>query len=161
MASDGTLYLQIANSIARSISSGALRQNDRLPSLGDLARQRSVWLATATQAYRTLEDSRLIEGRPRSGYFVRARPAVVGEPGTSRPPRTSRLVDRSALVDQVMAMAQDPSIVSFGAACPTGDLFDEDGADVPNCAASSPRVTMPRPKRPARPRPTTCSPPEH
>ena len=128
MATDGTLYLQIANSIARSIKSGALQQNDRLPSLRDLARQRSVSLATATQAYRTLEDSRLIEGRPRSGYFVRARPAVVGEPSTSRPPRTSRLVDRSSLVDQVMAMAQDKSIVSFGAACPTGALFDEERA---------------------------------
>jgi len=128
MASDGTLYLQIANSIARSIKSGALQQNDRLPSLRDLARQRSVSLATATQAYRTLEDSRLIEGRPRSGYFVRARPAVVGEPSTSRPPRTSRLVDRSSLVDQVMFMAQDKSIVSFGAACPTGALFDEERA---------------------------------
>lgn len=131
MGSDGThntLYVQIASSIARSIRSGALKQNDRLPSLRELARQRSVSMATATQAYRTLEDSRLIEGRPRSGYFVRARPAVVGEPSTSRPPRTSRLVDRSSLVDQVMSMAQDQSIVSFGAACPDGALFDGDRA---------------------------------
>lgn len=122
----GTLYLQIADSIERSIRSGALRQNDRLPSLRDLARQRSVSLATATQAYRTLEDSRLIEGRPRSGYFVRARPGMASEPTTSQPPRTSRLVDRCNLVDQIMSMAQDKSIVSFGAACPSGALFDED-----------------------------------
>ncbi len=128
MASEGTLYLQIANSIARSIRSGALRHNDRLPSLRDLARQRSVSLATATQAYRTLEDSRLIESRPRSGYFVRAQSSAVSEPSTSRPPRTSRLVDRSSLVDQVMLMAQDQSILSFGAACSAGALYDEERA---------------------------------
>ena len=128
MTTEGTLYLQIANSIARSIRSGALRHNDRLPSLRDLARQRSVSLATATQAARTLEDSRLIEGRPRSGYFVRAQANPVSEPSTTRPPRTSRLVDRSSLVDQVMLMAQDRSIVSFGLACPAGALFDEERA---------------------------------
>ena len=47
MATEGTLYLQIENSMARSIRSGALRLNDRLPSLRDLARQRSVSLATS------------------------------------------------------------------------------------------------------------------
>ena len=43
-----TLDLQIADSIARSIRSGALQRHQRLPSLRDLARQRSVSLATAT-----------------------------------------------------------------------------------------------------------------
>ena len=125
MATEGTLYLQIANSIARSIRSGALRHNDRLPSLRDLARQRSVSLATATQAYRTLEDSRLIEARPRSGYFVVARPVTLPEPKTSRPPTTSQAVDRWSLAAHVMSMAHDPAITSFGAACPAGVMFDE------------------------------------
>jgi len=51
-----------------------------------MARQHGVSLATVVQAYRTLEDARLIEARPRSGYFVAARPASLPEPETSRPP---------------------------------------------------------------------------
>ena len=126
MDAEGTLYLQIADSIARSIRSGALQRHQRLPSLRDLARQRSVSLATATQAYRTLEDSRLIEARPRSGYFVSARPATrLPEPATSRPPRASQWVDRSAIAAQVLALAEDDRTVTFGAACPDGSLLDQ------------------------------------
>jgi DNA-binding transcriptional MocR family regulator len=125
MGTEGKLYLQIADSIARSIRNGALQRNERLPSLRDLARQRSVSLATATQAYRTLEDSRLIEARPRSGYFVMARPATqLREPATSRPPRASQWVDRGAIADRVLAQVEDDRTVSFGAACPDGSLLD-------------------------------------
>lgn len=126
MEAEGTLYLQIAETIARSIRAGTLRRNERLPSLRELARQRSVSLATVTLAYRTLEDSRLIEARPRSGYFVAARPAALPEPARTRPPRASQTVDRSTLAAHVMALADDPSFVSFGTACPSGDLFDQD-----------------------------------
>ncbi len=124
MSPDHPLYSQIADSLARSIRSGTLRRGERLPSVRMLARDRQVSLATATQAYRTLEDARLIEARPRSGYFVAARPQALPEPEPSAPSNRSVTVDRSALAAEVLQLAEDPSVISFGAACPSGELFD-------------------------------------
>jgi DNA-binding transcriptional MocR family regulator len=124
MPLDDTLYGQIADSLARSIRAGTLRRGERLPSVRVLARERQVSLATATQAYRRLEDARLIEARPRSGYFVAARPSSLPEPQPSAPSARSVNVDRSALAAEVLRLAEDPEVVSFGAACPSGELFD-------------------------------------
>jgi DNA-binding transcriptional MocR family regulator len=124
MASEDTLYRQIADSLARSIRTGTLRRGERLPSVRVLARDRQVSLATATQAYRRLEDARLIEARPRSGYFVAARPATLPEPQASTPGSRSVPVDRSALAAEVLRLAEDPEVTSFGAACPSAELFD-------------------------------------
>ena len=103
MASHDPLYLQIAESIADSIRAGALVRGERLHSVRDVARTRGVSMATVVQAYRSLEDARLIEARPRSGYFVAARPAALPEPETSRPPAKSQRVDVGALAATVMA----------------------------------------------------------
>jgi len=121
-----TLYLQIAESIAMPIRAGTLARGERIPSVRELARRRSVSLGTVLQAYRMLEDSRLIEARPRSGYFVAARPPRLPEPETSNPPPGSMAVDVSSLAARVMQLAHDPRCMSFGAACPSGDLFAEE-----------------------------------
>lgn len=126
MNAEGRLYLQIAETIARSIRSGALARGDRVPSVRETARQRSVSQATVVQAYRWLEDARLIESRPRSGYFVAARPAPLPEPEVSRPPAQSQPVDLGALAALVMRIAHDPEYISFGAACPAGEHFDHE-----------------------------------
>ena len=118
-----TLYLQIAESLAGPIRAGTLARGERMPSVRSLARQHGVSLATVTQAYRTLEDGRLIEARPRSGYCVAARPLRLPEPRTSQPPEQALAVDLSALAARVMALASDPAYVSFGAACPSAELF--------------------------------------
>ena len=72
-SANDTLYLQIAERIAQPIRAGTLARGERIPSVRELARQQGVSLSTVVQAYRTLEDARLIEARPRSGYFVAAR----------------------------------------------------------------------------------------
>lgn len=125
-AATDTLYLQIAESLARPIRAGTLARGARMPSVRMLARQHGVSLATITQAYRTLEDGRLIEARPRSGYFVAARPARLPEPRTSRPPEQALRVDISSLAAQVMRLASDPAYISFGAACPSAELFQQE-----------------------------------
>ncbi len=125
IASD-TLYLQIAERLAQSIRAGTLSRGERIPSVRDLARQQGVSPSTAVQAYRTLEDARLIEARPRSGYFVAARPVRLPEPEPSVPPAASLAVDVSSLGAQVMQMAMDPAYISFGAACPSGELFAQE-----------------------------------
>jgi len=120
------LYLQIAESIAVPIRAGTLARGERIPSVRELARRHSVSSGTVLQAYRMLEDSRLIEARPRSGYFVAARPPRPPEPEASSPPASSMAVDVSSLAARVMHLAYDPACVSFGAACPSSDLFSQE-----------------------------------
>lgn len=123
---DASLYLQIAERIAQSIRAGTLARGERIPSVREMARQQGVSLSTVLQAYRSLEDARLIEARPRSGYFVAARPVRLPEPEVTLPPTASLAVDVSSMAEQVMRLANDPAYVSFGAACPSGELFAQE-----------------------------------
>jgi DNA-binding transcriptional MocR family regulator len=126
MAAEDTLYLHLAETIAASIRADVLGRGERLPSLRDVARQHGVSLSTAVQAYRALEDMNLIEARPRSGYFVAARPPAAPrplEPETTQPPADSRAVDIDSLATQVLRFANEPGYISFGAACPSSELF--------------------------------------
>ena len=126
MDGEGTRYLRVADTIARSIRAGTLARGERVPSVRTLARQHGVSVSTAVQAYRWLEDAQLIEARARSGYFVAARRARLPEPETTNPPAHSRAVDLGALAAQVLRLGHDPQYLSFGAACPAGELFDND-----------------------------------
>lgn len=120
------LYLQLAHSIATPIRAGTLMRGERIPSVRELARSRAVSIGTVLQAYRMLEDAHLIEARPRSGYFVATRSPSLPEPETSNPPADSMAVDVSSLAARVMHLAHDPAYISFGAACPSADLFAEE-----------------------------------
>ena len=123
MTSDGALYFQLAQSLSKAIRAGTLPAGERVPSVREMARREGVSLSTVIQAYRSLEDAHLIEARPRSGYFVAARPPGLPQPETSRPPADSQPVDVSSLTVQVMRLSNDPQYISFGAACPSADLF--------------------------------------
>src|SRR5262245_36273540 len=86
------LYQELAARLAEAIFAGSLRTGDRLPSVRRLSEQHGVSIATAVQAYRALENQRLIEARPKSGYFVLPKPMRLAEPAPSRPPATPRFV---------------------------------------------------------------------
>lgn len=120
------LYQQLAESLATPIRAGTLARGERLPSVRDLASRRRVSIGTVLQAYRVLEDARLIEARPRSGYFVSARPVDLPEPEASNPPTDAMAVDVSSLAARVMHLAHDPNYISFGAACPGAELFSQE-----------------------------------
>lgn len=70
---DSLLYERIAGLVAGQISSGALRVSERIPSVRTMSRSARVSISTVVQAYAHLESQGLIEARPQSGYFVRAR----------------------------------------------------------------------------------------
>lgn len=124
VARDDTLFGRIADGLAQAIRSGALASGERLPSVRELARQHAVSLSTAVQALRTLEDARLVQARPRSGYFVAPRPRALPRPAESTPPQRSLLVERGTLSQFVIGRELDPAITSFGLAYPGSDLFD-------------------------------------
>lgn len=87
------LYDRVAAHIADLIARGTLRPGDRIPSVRRLSRQQGVSVATVLQAYLQLENRGLIEARPQSGHYVRARRvSALPEPRAARacpPPRAS------------------------------------------------------------------------
>jgi DNA-binding transcriptional MocR family regulator len=74
------LYTRVAGELSQAIAAGSLRTGDRLPSVRQLCQQHGVSASTVTLAYRWLENQALVEARPKSGYFVAARPAPLPEP---------------------------------------------------------------------------------
>lgn len=121
------LYRQFADRLAAAIRAGTLPAGARLPSVRQAARDEQVAVATVLQAYRALEDERLVQARPKSGYFVASaqrgqRPA---EPATSSPPQAALAVDIASLYELMMQLNGAPGVVSLGAACPSASLFAE------------------------------------
>src|SRR5262245_57138183 len=79
------LYEDVATHVASLIERGALRAGDRLPSVRRFARERDVSIATVLAAYRQLENRELIETRPKSGHFVRARSLLAAPRRSPKP----------------------------------------------------------------------------
>ena len=65
------LYERVARLVETQISTGALRTNDRIPSVRVMSRTAKVSVSTVVQAYVHLENIGLIEARPQSGFYVR------------------------------------------------------------------------------------------
>jgi DNA-binding transcriptional regulator YhcF (GntR family) len=108
------LYLQVADSVADLINAGSLRSGDRVPSVRRLSGQQNVSVPTVLQAYMVLENRRMIEARPKSGFFVKPRlseslaePAVSGK--TSAVPWADFHPSTPIIRDLV-----DPSLVPSG-----------------------------------------------
>jgi DNA-binding transcriptional MocR family regulator len=75
------LYERVAQLVETQISIGALRTNDRIPSVRSMSRTAKVSVSTVVQAYVHLENIGLIEARPQSGFYVRPPdPKVLPEP---------------------------------------------------------------------------------
>ncbi len=117
------VYLQLAQRYADAIGSGALAPGERLPSVRTLAVRERVSVATALAAYRHLENRRLVEARPKSGYFVRLRPPRLPEPESRAVKRAPAFVGVNQLVMEILDASQDPDVVALAAACPSSELF--------------------------------------
>src|SRR5437016_10473921 len=118
------LYRQVALRISELIEHGTLRPGERVPSVRKCSAQQSVSIATVMQAYRVLEDRGMIEGRPQSGYYVRAqRWSPPPEPEMTRPPLRAVNVQTSDLILQLVRAGTDPNLVRLGATLPSLELF--------------------------------------
>lgn len=135
MVSRGHLYLQVALRLTELIEHGTLRPGERIPSVRQYSEKQDVSIATVMQAYRLLESKGLIEARPQSGYYVRARvwqpPA---EPAKSEPSGKATKVSVDDLVMRVLKATHDSSLVAFGAAMPNQALLPTKQL---HCAAAS------------------------
>lgn len=117
------LYEELARRLGEAIAAGSLRAGDRMPSVRALSVQHEVSIATAIQAYRWLENRRLIEARPKSGYYVLARSRRFAEPAASSPPAGARFVGVNAVVMEYLACSEQPGVAPLGCATPAESLY--------------------------------------
>jgi len=136
------LYQELASRLGEAIQAGSLKGGDRLPSVRQLANQHRVSIATAMQAYRWLENQRLIEARPKSGYFVLGRRPRMGEPAASSPPAAPAFVGISALVMEYVACSEQPGMAPLGCATPSETFYPGDKLGRLMAAASRRRPSL-------------------
>ncbi|MCK8516512.1 PLP-dependent aminotransferase family protein [Methylonatrum kenyense] len=118
------LYEKLVDDLVRLIESEVLRPGERLPSIRQLARSRSISPGTVLQAYGVLEDKGIVEARARSGYFVASQAKeLFPVPETYQPGSLSTPVDVSELVFRILEAAKDRHVVPFGSAFPSPLLF--------------------------------------
>lgn len=116
------LYEQVATEISGLIEQGTFRAGDRVPSIRQLSRRFDVSINTVMQAYTLLEDQRLIEARPQSGYYVRSRVPEIREQVTqSRSLIVPATVTISDLCQQVMRNMTNSELLPLGRAIPCAE----------------------------------------
>jgi DNA-binding transcriptional MocR family regulator len=118
------IYQKLANLLEGMIHSHSLRPGDRVPSVREFSRQQRVSVPTALNAFATLETRGLIEARPRSGFYVRARQAdMVREPkGAATPVKVTDFANVDPF-DSLLADQSNPKFVALGAAVPNASLL--------------------------------------
>ena len=118
------LYQKIADRMEAMIDSGSLRAGDRIPSVRHSSLQHQVSIPTVMQAYTLLESRRLIEARPKSGFYVRPRLSKsLREPVLSkRKPAVASLSGFASAISMIQDIT-DTTLVPLGAAIPGDDLL--------------------------------------
>ena len=120
-------YQQLAEQTEALILNGLLRPGERLPSVRQACRIHDVSPITVTQAYYILEGRGLIEARPKSGYFVRARLGQnLPEPEMTHPVGGSTQLQVSDFIFQILDSVRDPSVVPLGSSFPSPFLYPLD-----------------------------------
>ena len=121
------LYEVVATRIAYLVEQGTLRPGDRVPSIRGLSKQMQVSINTVKEAYSQLEDRRLIEARPQSGYYVRARlPALPAEIVVDQPALRPTEVSLGKVYQIVMKDLLNPRLQQLGIAFPNPQLLPID-----------------------------------
>ena len=80
-----TRYATLAAILSQRIQQGLYPAGHRLPSVRTLSQEHGVSISTVQQAYRLLEEQRLVEARPKSGYFVHTQRAQAELPAMTAP----------------------------------------------------------------------------
>jgi DNA-binding transcriptional MocR family regulator len=117
------LYQIVAQEIGAMIRGGTLRPGDPLPSVRALRHTRGVSPSTVLRAYEMLELERLVEAKPRSGYYVADQGNAAPQPEISRPKSRSTRLNVSDLVFDTLEASRDRNVVPLGSAFPSPTLF--------------------------------------
>lgn len=120
------LYEHLAEKIIGLVDEGTFKPGERVPSIRSLSRQLKVSINTVKMAYGFLEDRRIIEARPQSGFYVCPRlPDILKEPeaGHGRFILNPAEITSGDVVMQVMVDIMNPDLIRLGAAIPDPDLI--------------------------------------
>ncbi|NMG44434.1 aminotransferase class I/II-fold pyridoxal phosphate-dependent enzyme [Aromatoleum toluvorans] len=120
------LYDRLTLDIEQRIREGVLRSGERLPSVRQACQAQRLSPATVLKAYYQLESRGLVEARPKSGFFVRARPRRAAEPQTNRPASPSRALQVSDFIFQILESVKDPAVVPLGSNFASPELYPLD-----------------------------------
>jgi DNA-binding transcriptional MocR family regulator len=115
------LYQSLAADIEGQVARGVLLEGEKLPSVRQTSQHRSLSISTVLRAYSQLESKGIIESRPQSGYFVRARQAKAPRPVASTPSQPlvlSSEVDVSRLVLSTLRTIRKEGAVPLGSPYP-------------------------------------------
>ncbi|UDM17135.1 PLP-dependent aminotransferase family protein [Vogesella sp. XCS3] len=121
---NATLYQQLADDLSSAINRGTLPPGSRLPSVRKTAHSRQLSLNTVVAAYRVLEDRGLVEARPQSGYYVKARLASPAR-AALREAGPAQGTDGAVLdlIGAALQAQQTPGYIDMALACPRGGDF--------------------------------------
>ncbi|NMG33257.1 aminotransferase class I/II-fold pyridoxal phosphate-dependent enzyme [Azoarcus sp. TTM-91] len=119
-----TRYESLALETEQRIRDGLLRAGERLPSVRKACHSLRLSPSTVLKAYYLLESRGLIEVRPQSGYYVKARLSrPLPEPEMTRPPATSTALEVSDFIFEILESVKDPAVVPLGSSFPSPFLF--------------------------------------
>lgn len=120
------LYLQLAEQLSDDIQTGVYPVGQKVPSVRRMSELRGVSVSTVSQAYARLEDLGWLNARPQSGYYVcsNRRPECRHEQlPLSSPEEQPTEVTKSALITNMLAQLNHPSLINFGAAIPDSSFL--------------------------------------
>jgi DNA-binding transcriptional MocR family regulator len=127
-SSQSYLYEQVEGLVKGMIDDGVLKAGERVPSIRAMSRKARVSMATVMQAYLALENKGYVESRPKSGFYVRPRRGPEASvPRKSNPRMRPRRVERQDLIDSILAVSHESSVVSLGIANPSAELLPVKG----------------------------------
>ncbi|WP_075795534.1 aminotransferase-like domain-containing protein [Massilia putida] len=113
------LYESLAAEVEGQVARGVLLEGEKLPSVRQASQHRKLSISTVLRAYSLLESKGVIESRPQSGYFVRARPRLARRPATPAPALIlSSEVDVSRLVLSTLRTIRSQGAVPLGSPYP-------------------------------------------
>jgi DNA-binding transcriptional MocR family regulator len=111
-------FVEVADRLATMISQGGLRAGQRLPSVRELSASLGIGAATALAACAELERRGLVQGRPRSGFYLTPRPRETSFERAS----LSRLLAAPQSPDEttrlLMAAGHEPEVIALDTAAP-------------------------------------------
>ena len=112
------LYEQLADSLADRIDQGYYQTGDKLPSIRQVSQDHHVSISTVQEAYHLLEERRLAEVRPKSGYYVLGAQASPKLPSISRPSQKPLAVCQWELVLQLLHSHENEGETALGKGTP-------------------------------------------
>jgi DNA-binding transcriptional MocR family regulator len=113
------LYEKLADEIGEAVRRGVFTPGEKIASVRQASQQHGVSIKTVLHAYAILESRGILETRPQSGYFVRAKPQAGA--AHSQPKRviaTASEVDVSRLVLSTLRSIGAHDAVPFGSPYP-------------------------------------------